>query len=636
MLEAARLREILSRLPAASVGVMGDFCLDAYWQVDMRRSERSLETGKDTHPVRAQRYSLGGAGNVVANLRALGVGCVAAFGVVGADPFGLCLAELLRGAGVTTDGVLVAGDPAAWQTLVYCKPHVGDEELSRLDMGGFNSLPDALADALLERLEAALPSLDVVVVNEQVEAGIHRPRLRQGLRSVMQRWPGKVFIFDGRHDLDSYPDAWLKLNAAEACRLAGTTEERPDQVRRADALAAARTLHTRSDRPVFVTRCERGCLVAWASGVDEIPGLQVLGRTDPVGAGDSFLAGVAAAVAVGATPVEAAVCGNFTAGVTVQKLFQTGTATPEEILAIGLAPDYVFRPELADDPRQARYAGDSEIEIVATPRALRVSCALFDHDGTLSTLRQGWEDVMEPVMIRAILGPQFDEADEALYGRVVRRVREYVDQTTGIQTITQMEGLVGMVHEFGCVPAGDIRDAAGYKHIYNDALMKLVRQRLVKFSRGELGVEDLTLKGAVAFLHRLRASGVRLYLASGTDRHDVVAEATALGYAELFEGRIYGAESGSRQEAKKTVIGRILAELGPSRMCALAAFGDGPVEIRETRKAGGLTVGVASDEVRRFGLNPDKRRRLIRAGADLVVPDFSQADGLLPLLGLPV
>ena len=66
----------------------------------------------------------------------------------------------------------------------------------------------------------------------------------------------------------------------------------------------------------------------------------------------------------------------------------------------------------------------------------------------------------------------------------------------------------------------------------------------------------------------------------------------------------------------------------------LVTFGDGPVEIRETHRVGGTTVGVASDEVRRFGLNSSKRRRLIRAGADLIVPDFSQLDALLEMLQL--
>jgi hypothetical protein len=125
---------------------------------------------------------------------------------------------------------------------------------------------------------------------------------------------------------------------------------------------------------------------------------------------------------------------------------------------------------------------------------------------------------------------------------------------------------------------------------------------------------------------------VKLYLASGTDQADTEEEARVLGYAELFQGRIYGAREDLAHEPKRVVLERILGEVGPGGLAALATFGDGPVEIRETRKRGALAIGVASDEVRRFGLDPGKRSRLIQAGADLVIPDFSQGRRLLELL----
>ena len=70
--------------------------------------------------------------------------------------------------------------------------------------------------------------------------------------------------------------------------------------------------------------------------------------------------------------------------------------------------------------------------------------------------------------------------------------------------------------------------------------MALVRERIAKLRRGELDVEDYTLKNAVAFLRTLHQAGVKLFLASGTDVQDVIDEAEALGYADVFEGRIYG------------------------------------------------------------------------------------------------
>jgi phosphoglycolate phosphatase-like HAD superfamily hydrolase len=197
-----------------------------------------------------------------------------------------------------------------------------------------------------------------------------------------------------------------------------------------------------------------------------------------------------------------------------------------------------------------------------------------------------------------------------------------------------MQGLVCLVREFGVVPEQERLDEFRYKAIFLDTLMTLVHERLGKLVRHELDVTDFTVKKAPEFLRRLQQAGVKLYLASGTDEKDVIAEAEALGYAPLFEGRIYGAVGDVSKEAKRMVLDRILRDIGEGQSSRLVTFGDGPVEIRETRKRNGLTIGLASDEVCRHGLNPAKRSRLIRAGAQVVVPDYSQSDAMLRLLGL--
>jgi phosphoglycolate phosphatase-like HAD superfamily hydrolase len=179
-----------------------------------------------------------------------------------------------------------------------------------------------------------------------------------------------------------------------------------------------------------------------------------------------------------------------------------------------------------------------------------------------------------------------------------------------------------------------VMEAAGYKAEYNEELLAMVKGRRGRLARGELSVEDYTLKGSLPLLHALRAAGVRLYLASGTDQQDVAAEAAALGFAELFTGGIRGSIGDVRVEAKKVVLEGILAEIGPEGRGGLVTFGDGPVEMRETKRKGAYAVGVASDEPRRYGWNMRKRTRLIRAGADLVVPDFTQWKSLLGLFGI--
>ncbi len=524
---------------------------------------------------------------------------------------------------------------------MYVKPVEGEAEQARIDFGNANALAPGIGEKLVRFVRDTLSELDVLVINQQLLHGIHSDAVRSQLAALI-RGARVPVVCDSRSFSDSYDGALRKLNDREALRLCGApvAEEvrqgpPPEPVPRAEAERAAETLYARWKTPVFLTRGARGMLVRDAQGLHRVPGLQILGRIDTVGAGDSALAGIAAALAAGRDPLTAAALGNLVAGVTVQKLFVTGTASPQEIMAIGKDPDFVFSPELADDPRTARFHGESEIEIVTgLPRRARFMHAIFDNDGTISTLREGWEGIMEPVMIHAILGPGWKTAEERLFHEVQERVRSYIDMTTGVQTLVQMHGLVEMVREFGVVPAAEVLNPYGYKKLYNDELLAMVASRIGKLQRGELCVEDLTVKGALPFLRALHAAGVKLHLASGTDEPDVIAEARALGHFELFEGRIHGAVGDVNIEAKKIVLERILPEIGGQGGAALVTFGDGPVEMRETRRRGGYAVGVASDELRRFGVNMRKRARLIRAGADLVVPDFSQGTALLDALGI--
>ena len=194
-----------------------------------------------------------------------------------------------------------------------------------------------------------------------------------------------------------------------------------------------------------------------------------------------------------------------------------------------------------------------------------------------------------------------------------------------------MEGLVRMVDEFNFVPKEKILDKFGYKKIYNDALMKVVSLRLEKLETGELTVEDYTMKGSVDLLRALKERDITLYLASGTDIEDVIHEAEILGYADLFKGGIQGSVGDISKYSKKMVIEKIITENNLTGN-ELAVFGDGPVEIKECIKSNGIAIGIASDEVRRYGLNQEKRTRLIRSGAQILIPDFSQTNRLLELL----
>ncbi len=628
-----RLQEILRDISSVRIVVLGDFCLDAYWFIDEAMSEISIETNEVTRPVAKQRYSLGGAGNVTNNLAALGIKDIRAFGVIGTDPFGAEMVRIMKETGIKTDNLLVQA--AEWSTHTYAKPYIDDKELNRVDFGNYNILSHGTADLLIGNLKKDLSEVDIIIINQQVPSGIHTEYFRSKLSELVLQFPKKTFITDSRNYNDFYNGSIRKMNDTEAMRQCGIVRKPDEVIPHSETESAAKKLFSRYRKPLFITRGSRGSLTVDDSGISEIPGLMILSRVDTVGAGDSYLAGAASALAAGYGMADAATLGTYVAGVTVQKLFQTGTATPEEIMTIGSDPDFIFSSELAEDQRHAEYLDNSEIEIVHKWKEKpQIRYAIFDHDGTISTLREGWELIMAPVMIKAVLGNRYTDADESLYQRVRLRVSDYIDRTTGIQTLVQMKGLLGIIKEFGCVPVSEMLDESGYKKIYNDELLKMVNEREKKFRRGELTLEDLTLKNAIPFLQKLYDSGIKLYLASGTDVADVENEARVLGYDHLFDGRIYGAVGDINKEAKKIVLDRILDTIGESAAGLVATFGDGPVEIRETNKRGGLTIGVASNELRRYGLNESKRTRLIKAGADIVVPDFSQAPRLLDLMNI--
>jgi rfaE bifunctional protein kinase chain/domain len=624
----------LGNLSSVSVAVVGDFCLDVYWTIDRSASEISIETGLKTEPVRIQHYAPGGAGNVVMNLLALGVQQVYPVGVMGNDPFGRELKRLLEGAQINGTGLIAQNE--GWATPTYIKPCVDAQELSRIDFGNFNRLSAATENELFAKLMDVVNKVSVVLINHQVTGSIHDSKsCRERLAQVISGHPETTFIIDSRGYHDSYPKAIHKLNEREVMRAGGVSLEAEDEVSLEEVVQQAQNLCARWKSPLVVTRGARGCLVFSGNECRQIFGLQLAGRLDPVGAGDTFSSALAAAISNRTNLTVAASIANIAAGVTAQKLLQTGTAAPDEILQLGSNAEYAHYPELAESPQRARYVDESEIEIITEPLPiLNVRYAIFDHDGTISTLREGWERIMEPMMMKAILGIQFGTADEKLFNRVKDRVQEFIERTTGIQTIAQMHGLVDLVQEFGLVPKDHILSAVKYKGIFNEEIMALVNLRLVKLDAGELNINDFTLKGAVPFLRALQGAGVRLYLASGTDEEDVKREAEHLGYADVFNGGIYGSIGEVTKDAKKIVIERILNDVDGA-FAQLIAFGDGPVEMREAKRRGAVGIGVASDEMRRFGLNLEKRRRLIRAGADALVPDFSQWQKLWALLHLP-
>jgi beta-phosphoglucomutase-like phosphatase (HAD superfamily) len=250
---------------------------------------------------------------------------------------------------------------------------------------------------------------------------------------------------------------------------------------------------------------------------------------------------------------------------------------------------------------------------------------LFDFDGTLSLIRRNWQNVMIPMMVDVLSATGTSESPAELHAHV----EEFVMRLNGKQTIYQMMQLVDEVRLRGGEPCTPVE----YKHQYHDLLWAQISHRVTGLKDGTLDPEDLTVPGTHRLLERLSQLGLTLWLASGTDLKYVEDELRALGLDRFFGPRVYGALDNHRDFSKALIIEQMIREMGVAGD-ELLAFGDGFVEIEETRRVGGVAVGVASEEETRSGINAWKRQRLLRAGADVIIGDYRCQDELLTLLGL--
>jgi phosphoglycolate phosphatase len=266
----------------------------------------------------------------------------------------------------------------------------------------------------------------------------------------------------------------------------------------------------------------------------------------------------------------------------------------------------------------------NDIEILrdAFPRG-RFRAAVFDFDGTLSLVREGWPQIMIPMMVETLRHAGASESDANLAGQV----EEFVMRLNGRQTIYQMIQLADEVRKRGGTPLEPLQ----YKHRYHDLLMRRIQSRLDALASGSAQQTDWTVPGSHQMLAALRERGLTLYLASGTDLAFVRKEVELLGLLPYFGTHVYGALDDYQSFSKKMVIERILRD-NSLRGDELVGFGDGFVEIEEIKGVGGVAVAVASDEVNRHGIDAWKRDRLVAAGADLVIGDYRCRDELVELL----
>jgi phosphoglycolate phosphatase len=254
------------------------------------------------------------------------------------------------------------------------------------------------------------------------------------------------------------------------------------------------------------------------------------------------------------------------------------------------------------------------------PRS-QIGHVLFDFDGTISLIREGWPEVMLPMFLE-MLPKQNGDTDDDLK----RVLLDDIMRLNGKQTIYQMIQFADRVRERG----GKAKEPLWYKNEYLRRLDQHIHERIEGIRNGSLRRDDFLVYGARELLDNLKDRGLRLYLASGTDEPFVKKEAALLDVARYFGEHIYGAKDDYKTFSKKMVIDRILRENSVSGN-QLLAFGDGYVEIENTKSVGGLAVAVASDEAHNGSGRMDewKRKRLLGVGADVVIPDYRDAVGLM-------
>jgi len=319
--------EILAAFPRYSALIVGDICLDHRCAYDPAAAEPSRETRIPRVGVVSSEVSPGGGGTVGNNLAALGVTRLAVLGAIGEDGFGWELTRSLNSRGISTDLLVRASDMPTFTYTKLINTVTGEEDQPRVDFIYTRPVPAWVEKQILIHLENFADTFDVLFVSDQSETkqgGVVTPAVRDHLLKLAEANPAKVIWVDSRVRIERFRKMILKPNEQEAdaasIALFGDVD-----YRRLREHAGSRTM--------FVTKGSRGVLVVEGDSETLVPPRMVEQPVDICGAGDSFSAGAAMALAITGSAAEAARFGNLVASITIMK-HGTGTATPAEVLAV--------------------------------------------------------------------------------------------------------------------------------------------------------------------------------------------------------------------------------------------------------------------------------------------------------------
>lgn len=333
----AEFTSITRKYRRLRIAVLGDFCLDRYLEIDPARREISIETKLPVHNVVNIRAQAGGAGTIVNNLAALGIGRIIPVGFRGDDAEGFELQRALSQLpGIDLEHLISTPQR---RTFTYTKPLVMrrgkvPEELNRLDIKNWTPTPGALRKEIVRSLKAIAPQLDALIVLDQTdvpETGVITSEILRALQSLVRASPQLLVVADSRRGLRAFPPVVFKMNAAELAAHVRLNRK----LTMAQIETHARTLARKNRQPVFVTLAERGILAALPDGeVARVKALPVRGPIDIVGAGDAVTANLTSALAAGASVAGALKLANAAASIVIHQCGTTGTASVAQLKRI--------------------------------------------------------------------------------------------------------------------------------------------------------------------------------------------------------------------------------------------------------------------------------------------------------------
>jgi len=309
------LQQLLEQIPRANVLVVGDSMLDRYWYGGVERI--SPEAPVPVIAVTRSDERAGGAANVARNVRAFGARCML-LSIAGDDRDADSLQALLAAEGI---GCQLYRDKLV-NTTVKLRVVSRNQQLLRID---FES--PASKDArvkLLDHYLAHLDGYDVVIVSDYGKGGLGY--VQEMITAA--RTKGIPVVVDPKgDDYSGYRGATLITpNRKEFEQVAGRSRDDADLGRRAAAMVAALELEG-----VLITRGEAGMSLVKRDGSELYIPARAREVFDVTGAGDSVIAAIGCAFAVGADWNDALQLANVAAGIVVGKL-GTATATPREIM----------------------------------------------------------------------------------------------------------------------------------------------------------------------------------------------------------------------------------------------------------------------------------------------------------------